>query len=44
MPKKMGLQPLDLFEVALLHRPSAGPVIKALAESLCRLLDEVRQR
>ena len=44
LPKKMGLQPLDLFEVALLHRPSAGPVIKALAESLCRLLDEERQR
>ncbi|MGQ7818197.1 LysR family transcriptional regulator [Metapseudomonas furukawaii] len=43
LPRELGLPPVDSFEVAIIHRPTAGPVIKALGESLSRLLDEEHQ-
>ncbi|MCY1275248.1 HTH-type transcriptional regulator YofA [compost metagenome] len=44
LPKELGLPSVDMFEVAIIHRPTAGPVIKTLAETLSRLLDEEPQR
>lgn len=38
-----GLPEVDMFEVAIIHRPTAGPVIKALAQTLSTLLEQERE-
>ncbi|EIU1460270.1 LysR family transcriptional regulator, partial [Pseudomonas aeruginosa] len=40
LPKNAGLPAVDVFEVALLHRPAADPMVKALARVLSRVLAE----
>ncbi|WP_394560056.1 LysR substrate-binding domain-containing protein [Aquipseudomonas alcaligenes] len=40
LPDSAGLPEVDMFEVAIIHRPSAGPVITALAESFSTLLEQ----
>ena len=40
LDKESALPEVDVFEVAIIHRPSAGPIVVALAESLSRLLEE----
>ena len=40
LDKDSALPEVDVFEVAIIHRPSAGPIVVALAESLSRLLEE----
>ncbi|HGQ7335670.1 TPA: LysR family transcriptional regulator [Pseudomonas aeruginosa] len=40
LPKNVGLPAVDVFEVALLHRPAADPMVKALARVLSRVLAE----
>lgn len=42
LPLSAGLPEIDVFEVAIIHRPSAGPAIQALAASLAQLLDQER--
>ncbi len=36
--RKTGLPSVDVFEVALLHRPAADPMVKALAQVLSKVL------
>lgn len=43
LPKDSGLPEVDVFELAIIHRPSAGVAITALATSLSTLLEEERQ-
>ncbi|MOA60261.1 hypothetical protein D3C78_1850920 [compost metagenome] len=38
VPKAVGLPSVDMFEVALLHRPAADPMIKDLAQVLSKVL------
>ncbi|BAN47512.1 LysR family transcriptional regulator [Metapseudomonas resinovorans] len=38
VPKSVGLPSVDMFEVALLHRPAADPMIKDLAQVLSKVL------
>ncbi len=42
LPQSAGLPEVDMFEVAIIHRPTAGPVIKALAETLSAVLEQER--
>lgn len=38
LPKNTGLPSVDVFEVALLHRPAADPMVKELARVLSKVL------
>lgn len=40
---RQGLPPMDSFEIALLHRPAAEPIILDLAAQFVRLLDSERR-
>ncbi|WP_371234417.1 LysR family transcriptional regulator [Pseudomonas sp. QE6] len=43
LPKNTGLPSVDVFEVALLHRPAADPKVKELARVLSRVLAQDTQ-
>ncbi|MFV3305932.1 LysR family transcriptional regulator [Pseudomonas sp. NY15181] len=43
LPKDTGLPSVDVFEVALLHRPAADPKVKELARVLSRVLAQDTQ-
>lgn len=43
LPKNIGLPSVDVFEVAMLHRPAVDPMVKELARVLSRVLAQDTQ-
>ena len=42
LTRRQGLPPIETMDIALLHRPTADPVVKALAAELGRMLERYR--
>ncbi|AIF48506.1 LysR family transcriptional regulator [Dyella japonica] len=42
LTRRQGLPPIETMDIALLHRPTADPVVKALATELGRMLERYR--